>query len=60
MTETIEQCHLCGALGDRDDVTLKPARLGDVAGQVTAIADQIVPVCQEHRKDSPDPDKRQA
>jgi hypothetical protein len=34
-------CHICGV----DDVDTTKARLGDVAGQVTAIADRIVNVC---------------
>jgi len=34
-------CYICGV----DDVDTTRARLGDVAGQVTAIADRIVNVC---------------
>ena len=34
-------CYICGI----EDVDTTQARLGDVAGQVTAIADRIVNVC---------------
>tara|TARA_R110002020_G_scaffold67142_10_gene176108 strand:- start:1897 stop:2238 length:342 start_codon:yes stop_codon:yes gene_type:complete len=34
-------CYICGT----EDVDTTRARLGDVAGQVTAIADRIVNVC---------------